>query len=174
MKNIPNILTVFRLLLVPLFPLAYFSNQLNNPTFVALLVYILAGFTDILDGYIARKYNFVSKLGTVLDPLADKLMLISAIASLTINRIIPIYILLFIVIKECFMITAGFILYLRKNQLIIPSNIFGKLSTALFFVAIIQILTLNNYMLNISLFLIAFLVKVIALALYIHQYHKNK
>lgn len=174
MKNIPNILTVFRLILVPLFPLAYFSNTLNNPSLVALFIYILAGFTDILDGFIARKYNYISKLGTVLDPLADKLMLISAIASLTINRIIPIYILLFIVIKECFMIIAGFILYLRKNQMIIPSNIFGKLSTALFFVAIIQVLTLNDYILNISLFLIAFIVKVIALVFYIQQYRNSK
>jgi cardiolipin synthase len=66
--NIPNILTLFRLFLIPIFILLFFSNIFNY-LFYSVLIFLVAGITDILDGYIARKYSLITKLGTVLDPL---------------------------------------------------------------------------------------------------------
>ena len=73
--NIPNLLTGIRFLLIPVFFLVFYSDMPNNIT-AATFVFILAGITDILDGYIARRYNMVTRWGIVFDPLADKLMLL--------------------------------------------------------------------------------------------------
>lgn len=88
MKNIPNILTVFRLILAPVFVVVFFSGMDNAHT-LALIVYIVASFTDFLDGYMARRYNLITELGKVLDPFADKVMLITVLVSLYIWGRIP-------------------------------------------------------------------------------------
>ena len=139
MKNIPNILTAIRMILVPIFPIIYFGDM-KNAHYYALIIFIIAGFTDFLDGYIARKYNLITPFGTVFDPLADKLMLLTALLSLFMDQFIPLWVLLIMVFKELFMIGAGIYLYLRKEKMIIPSNIFGKLATAVFSLAIILLL----------------------------------
>ena len=91
--NIPNILTIFRIVLVPIYLLIFFSD-LPNKVLLAGLVFILAGVTDVLDGYIARKNNLITKLGTVLDPFADKLMSFTVLLSFTIAGFIPAWIIL--------------------------------------------------------------------------------
>lgn len=162
MKNIPNMITLLRIIIVPFFPYVYFNF---SPQY-ALLIYILAGITDILDGYIARKYDLITKLGTVLDPLADKLMLLIVLSTLTIDHILPLFILVIIGIKEISMIITGVILYIGKNSTVIPSNIFGKISTALFFAAVVETIIFNQYFINIFLFSSAFIFKLIALLKY--------
>ena len=143
MKNTPNILTTIRLFLVPVFYFIYFSN-LEQAHLFALIIFIFAGFTDFLDGYIARKYNLITPFGTVFDPLADKLMLLTALLSLYIDQYVPFWVLLIMLVKELFMICTGVYLYLRKEKLIIPSNIFGKLATAVFSLAIVLLLITPN------------------------------
>lgn len=148
--NIPNILTLFRILLVPLFVIIFFSNM-ESSLFYSISIFLLAGITDILDGYIARKHNLITKLGIVLDPLADKLMLLTVLFCLSINNIIPMWILIIISLKELVMIVAGGILY-NKN-FIIPSNKFGKLSTFMFYISIFFLIfnkKLSKYLLNLS------------------------
>ena len=71
--NLPNILSLIRLCAVPLVPLAYFSD-LPGANWIAAAIYLAAAMTDVLDGYIARKFNLITRLGRVLDPLADKMM----------------------------------------------------------------------------------------------------
>ena len=83
--NIPNLLTIIRFILIPLFVYFYFSNEQFSLE-IAAIVFILSGITDTLDGYIARRFNQVTRLGTVLDPLADKLMLITVLASVTMSK----------------------------------------------------------------------------------------
>lgn len=139
MKNIPNILTAIRLALVPVFPIVYFSN-FENAQILALIIFIFAGFTDFLDGYIARKFQYITPFGTVFDPLADKFMLLTALISLFINHVIPLWVLIIMLIKEVFMICAGIYLYMRKAKMIIPANIFGKLATVVFSLAIALLL----------------------------------
>lgn len=134
--NIPNILTIFRLLLIPVFLTVFFSSSPNYLLY-STLIFLTAGVTDILDGYIARKYNLVTKWGTVLDPLADKLMLLTVLSSLAFKNIIPIWIFIVVAMKELFMIISGVFLY--KKDTVIPSNIFGKASTVLFYVSIFTV-----------------------------------
>lgn len=132
--NIANILTIFRFVLIPYFILVFFSNSQNNIYF-SIIIFFVAGFTDILDGYIARNFNMITKLGTVLDPLADKLMLITVLTCFTIKGYIPMFIIIILLIKELSMIFTGIILY--QQNIIIPANIFGKASTFLFYISIL-------------------------------------
>ena len=76
--NLPNILTTIRLLLIPVFVLVFFSYGTQGLIYGAI-IFLIAGFTDVLDGHIARKFNLVTKYGIVLDPLADKLMLLTVL-----------------------------------------------------------------------------------------------
>lgn len=91
--NIPNFLTLVRFLLIPLFVYTFFYVPEGNT--YAAVIFILSGITDILDGYIARHYNQVTKIGTLLDPLADKLMILTVLTSLWIKDLIPFLLLLF-------------------------------------------------------------------------------
>lgn len=139
--NIPNLLTTFRLVLIPIFLIVFFSLN-SNSLLYAVGIFLLAGFTDFLDGYMARKYNLVTKIGVVLDPLADKLMLITVLTCLVIKSYIPIWMLIIIACKEVFMIFCGLFLY--KKGTIIPSNIFGKLGTIFFYISIFVLVLDSN------------------------------
>ncbi|URZ02962.1 CDP-diacylglycerol--glycerol-3-phosphate 3-phosphatidyltransferase [Clostridium felsineum] len=149
--NIPNLLTLFRLFLIPCFIFAFFSNS-NNCLINSAIIFFTAGFTDILDGYIARKFNEITKYGTVLDPLADKLMLLTVLTCLSIKGYIPILILIIMLAKEFSMIIIGIFLY-GKN-IVIPANIWGKISTLIFYVAILFFVfdkTFGTYILYLAL-----------------------
>jgi cardiolipin synthase (CMP-forming) len=136
--NIPNIITMVRFLLIPVFVYFFFSeNQYSIE--IAVAVFILSGITDTLDGYIARRYNQITKLGIVLDPLADKIMLITVLASVTISNNIPIWIIAVVAIKEILMIAGAISLY-NERDIVIPANIFGKISTLLSYIAILAVL----------------------------------
>lgn len=76
--NLPNKLTVLRMIMVPFFIFVYFAGFIPYNMFVALVIFVIASFTDMLDGKIARKYNLVSNFGKLMDPLADKLLVTSA------------------------------------------------------------------------------------------------
>jgi cardiolipin synthase len=138
--NIPNLLTIFRLILIPVFVIVFFSQNTNNLIY-SVAIFLLAGFTDFLDGYLARKYNLVTKAGIVLDPLADKLMLITVLACLAADSYIQAWVLIIVAGKEAFMILCGLLLY--KRGTVIPSNKLGKISTILFYISIF-ILSFNE------------------------------
>jgi len=134
--NVPNILTTMRFFLIPVFVVIIFSDS-EHALMVSLGVFLIAGITDVLDGFIARKYNLITKFGTVMDPLADKLMLLTVLICYTIKDMIPIWIVLVMVTKELLMIIGGLYLYYCKEEHVVPSNKFGKLATVLFYVAIL-------------------------------------
>lgn len=167
--NLPNTLTLFRLLLIPVFVSLFFSRLSNNLIY-SILAFFTAGITDILDGYIARKYNLTTKLGTVLDPLADKLMIVTVLTCLVIKKYISSWILVVIFIKELFMILAGIRLY-HKNT-IIPSNKLGKLTTILFYLAIFTFIF--NARLGNLLIYVAVISALIAFINYLILYLKEK
>ncbi len=134
--NIPNILTYIRLLCVPAFIAVFFSvdgkNNLN--VYISFAIFLFASFTDVLDGYIARKFNFISDLGKMLDPLADKLLQVSAAICLCVNDFIAVSPrgMLFIAfpillgLKEGFMLVWGIIL--AKRTIVVHSNLYGKIA----------------------------------------------
>ena len=167
-KNIPNILTIFRLILIPIFVIVFFSGT-NHSLIYSVLIFFLAGLTDVLDGYIARKYNLITRWGIVLDPLADKLMLLTVLACLAIGGIIPYWVLIIVLAKEVSMITAGILLY--KKDTVVPSNFYGKASTVLFYLAIFIVSV--NESIGYYFIYIAVLSAIIAFITYLMNYLKN-
>ncbi len=133
--NIPNALTIVRLLLIPGFVYYYFS-PLDNGDRIAVMLFAAAGITDILDGFIARRYNLITRLGTVLDPLADKLMLFTVLASMTLIGGIPFWVIVVVVIKETLLILGAITLF-NDYDMVVPANRYGKLSTIAFYIAVI-------------------------------------
>lgn len=128
--NIPNILTMARFVLVPVVTvLIYFDMMIP-----ALSIYFIACVTDLLDGFIARKYHLVTNEGALLDPLADKLMSIFAVISFTVTGVLPLFILIIILVKELLMIGGGIFLYFRN--IVSPANTFGKIAAFTFNTAV--------------------------------------
>lgn len=172
-NKIPNILTIFRIILVPIFPLVFFSN-LEQANFYALIVFLMAGATDILDGYIARKYNFITPFGTAMDPLADKLMLIGVFLSFSVTKILPLWLILFVIVKELIMISFGLYFYFKKEKYVIASNIFGKTATMMLFLTIIGILAAPHIKIFVDIVYLAVGLKIIAFISYAKHHEKNK
>ena len=141
-KNIPNILTVIRFILIP-FIIYYLSANNYIMTFFILTV---SSLTDILDGYIARKYNLITDFGKLIDPLADKATQILTLGTLVIKNVIPVWILGLIVLKEIIMIAGASFLY--GKELVVSSKWYGKLSTVLIYIAIVCSLFIKQF--NIS------------------------
>ena len=131
--NIPNALTGIRFLLVGVF-IYLFAVPTNY--IGALIVYVVAALTDVLDGYIARKCDMITDIGKLIDPLADKLMLITALVFFYIHRWIPLAILLFVVIKESVMIAGGIFLYRRK--VVVFSENIGKIASLVFNLGVVM------------------------------------
>lgn len=133
--NLPNMITKLRFALIPAFVFVFFSSS-SNSTVYSLLIFLFAGITDMLDGYIARRYNLITKWGQAMDPLADKLMQMTVLICFTIKRFIPIWITVVVGVKEVLMVTGGLILYHKMGKIVIPANKYGKQATVLFYFAI--------------------------------------
>ncbi len=130
--NIPNTLSLLRLAMVPLFAVAFFQPSPQS-RFWAAGIYALAVFTDIADGYLARRLNQITRLGRILDPLADKLMTFTVIICIAAARIIPVWSVVVFFLKEAAM-GLGAMSLLHRMDDVIPSNWLGKASMGVFFV----------------------------------------
>lgn len=169
-KNIPNILTFIRLLLIFVYIFIFYSFY-EHTLLYALGIFLLSGLTDILDGRIARKYNLVTELGTLLDPLADKLMLITVLFTLFSINIIPLFIVIIVLAKELTMIIGAFLLY-RKYDKTISADYYGKIATVLFYIAVTCIIIKIPY--SIYLLFIAIAFNFVAFTNYVFKYRKVK
>jgi len=130
MRNIPNILSSMRILLIPLFTWLALNDHGDQAAFIL----VISGFTDLLDGYLARKYNWITQLGKVLDPTADKLTQISVYLIL-ISKITWLWPLFSIMIlKEALMVILGYGL-MRRGIKIHGAKWFGKVTTTVFYIA---------------------------------------
>ena len=143
MLNTPNMLSILRLCLVPVFVLLYFSG-FANANLYAVLVYVLATFTDFLDGYLARRFHLTTNLGKVLDPLGDKMFTFAVLMCITISRIVPFWVLWIFVAKELMMGLGGLLIHRRAKVEIPPSNYIGKTATVLFFLVCAVLLLFRN------------------------------
>lgn len=137
-KYVPNILTLIRFLLIPLILILLSQGKYID----AIIVFSISGITDILDGVIARKFNFISDFGKLMDPLADKFTQISMLVMLTVKKIIPLWIVIVVFIKEFCMICGASFLY--GKELVVSSKWYGKASTTLFYIAIVVSLILKE------------------------------
>ena len=129
--SIPNLLSLIRLVLVPVFAVVFFQPW-PDAHFWAAVIYLAAFLTDIADGWIARHFNQITKLGRILDPLADKLMTFTVIICITVDGIIPVWAVVIFFLKEAAMGLGALSMY-RKVDDVIPSNWLGKASTGVFF-----------------------------------------
>lgn len=139
-KNIPNILSAIRLCLVPLFVYLFFT--LENKWY-AILVFFIAGATDVLDGYLARRNKWVSNVGKILDPLADKTMQCAALVCFSIEKMIPVWIAALYIIKEL-LIGAGALFVFRKKSVVVKSSFWGKFAVCVFYLSIAALVWLQN------------------------------
>ena len=133
--NLPNKLTVCRLAM-PLVVMPCLLKDFPYSKTLALAFFALASVTDFLDGHIARKHNLVTDFGKLMDPLADKLMVISMMASLAIKGIAPWAALAIIVVKELTMVTGGLILL--KHNVVVYARWIGKIAQATVVCALIS------------------------------------
>lgn len=138
--TIPNIISVIRIILVGLF-CAFYLGEMPKVAFGILLA---SGISDLLDGYIARKYNQISDFGKVLDPIADKLFQLSTIFCFWLMHKIDWWILMLVIAKECFMAVGGLIFY-KKDRTVIAAKWYGKLASALFFVSFMVVMFLSCF-----------------------------
>ena len=148
--NLPNKLTVLRIILVPIMViLAYIpfeSNFLNISTNMWLIniIFIVASITDSLDGNLARKNNQITTFGKFLDPLADKILVISAMLILVEQQLLPAFIPIIIIIRE-FAVSGYRLIAAQSNGEVIAANFWGKLKTVTQMVAIISaFININN------------------------------
>ena len=136
--NVPNRLTILRVAMIPLFVIAMLWQQLPYSDYIAGGLFIAACITDFFDGYLARKYNQVTTFGKFMDPLADKLLVCSAMICFIELDKLPAWIVIIIIGRE--FIISGFRLIAAENGVVIAANYWGKFKTASQMVMIILLL----------------------------------
>jgi cardiolipin synthase len=131
LKYIPNMLSAVRIMLVPVFIYLFFSYY-DRQIYLPLCAFLLAGATDIVDGYLARRNNWITNLGKLLDPLADKLMQCSVLVCFAIKNAALWWLAGMFILKELFMI-CGALIVLKKIKVTVKSHWYGKFTTAAFY-----------------------------------------
>ncbi len=126
--NLPNKLTIFRVIMIPFFVFFVLVPVAGEASkWIALTIFIIASLTDWLDGYLARKNNLVTNFGKFMDPLADKLLVCSALICLVELKSIPSWIVIVIIARE--FIISGFRLVASDNGVVIAASYWGKFKT---------------------------------------------
>ena len=135
--NLPNKLTVMRVILIPFFvaALLYENGSSQTMRIVANVIFIVASLTDLFDGKIARKYNLVTNFGKFMDPLADKLLVCSALICLIQLGQLPAWVVIIIISRE--FIISGFRLVAADNGIVIAASYWGKFKTTFQMIAVI-------------------------------------
>ena len=133
--NVPNALTVLRMALIIAFVSVHFGRPDRRD--VAMGLFAVAGATDFLDGFIARRFHQITWLGKLLDPLADKLMILGALLCLMASQIVPAWLLGAMVLKELYMIAGAAVLF--HHDCVASSDLLGKAATFLFVPAVVMV-----------------------------------
>ena len=132
--NLPNKLTIFRVILIPFFIIALLVPGIPAGNWIARAIFIAASLTDLLDGKIARKYNLVTNFGKFMDPLADKLLVCSALICLVELSRIPSWMVVIIIARE--FTISGFRLIAADNGVVIAASYWGKFKTTFQMIAV--------------------------------------
>lgn len=141
--TVPNLLSVFRIVLIPVFVLVFLESESDTIAFWPIAVLVLSGLTDLCDGFIARKFNQVSDVGKMLDPAADKLTQAAVIACLSIRFPSLLILLIIYVVKELSMLIGGVVLLKYKKQ-VPAAKWYGKVSTFEMYTAMLLFLLFPN------------------------------
>ena len=143
--NLPNILSLIRILLIPVFLVLMFQRKMLE----AFIVFLFAGFTDILDGFTARLWHLKTKLGALLDPAADKLLMTASfivltLPSLNLSNTIPLWLTTAVVGRDLFLVSSAFIAYKLRGQKSFPPSTLGKTCTVCQVTIILLVLFFNS------------------------------
>lgn len=172
--NLPNKLTTLRVIMIPFFVFFLLWQNGENYTFrmIALALFIIASLTDLLDGKIARKYNLVTNFGKFMDPLADKLLVCSALICLIELNALPAWMVIVIISRE--FIISGFRLIASDNGVVIAASYWGKFKTTFQMVSVVLLILdipALAFVTTICVW-IALLLTIVSLVDYIYKNHK--
>jgi CDP-diacylglycerol--glycerol-3-phosphate 3-phosphatidyltransferase len=137
--NVPTVLTLSRIVLIPFFVISVYHHP-----FLGALVFSIASVTDFLDGYLARRSGQVTKFGIIMDPIADKFLIISALIVLVDMERIPAWMAIVLIMRE-FLITALRVVALSRD-IVIPAEMGGKLKTTAQISAILCLILMGNFL----------------------------
>jgi cardiolipin synthase len=135
--TVPNLITSIRIILVPIFVIYLIQDKLLS----ALVVFILAGLSDGVDGLMARLLNQKSKIGAYLDPLADKILLIAAFIVLAARDLIPAWLTVLVISRDVLILLGVLMLYLNGTDLTIKPSVLSKINTCLQLLAVFMVLS---------------------------------
>lgn len=146
--NLPNKITIARVLMIPVYLIFMLIPQIPYGRYIAAGVFIAAALTDALDGYLARKNNLITNFGKFMDPLADKLLVSSALICFVELKLLPAWIVIIIVARE--FIISGFRLVASDNGVVLAASWWGKIKTNVQIVmSVMLIINLGNTVINI-------------------------
>ena len=163
--RLPNALTIIRMFLIPVF-VAFYLIGIQNWQLYAGIIFIIASFTDWLDGFLARRWNQISNFGKFMDPIADKLLVLAALLVLMDCDIIPLWAVIVLIARE--FIISGFRLVAASQNIVIAADMSGKIKTAVQMIAIILLLV-GQYIFGDIAFFIGMIFIYISVALSIYS-----
>lgn len=172
--NVPNVLTMIRLLLIPVYVILFYNQHM----LAAMCVFIIASLTDWLDGYLARKYNQITAFGKLMDPLADKVMVITVMLTLVIDNRLPLLPLVVLAVKELILVVGGWIL-VKYFDVVVYATPIGKVAQFTFCVGL-ALTFLHRYFEgwaikpDVVLIWIAVVMTLLALVHYVYQVYKER
>ena len=158
--TVPNLLSLFRLVLIPVYVVIYLNATASNDYFIAAAILAVSCMTDLIDGKIARHFNMVTAVGKILDPFADKATQFTLIVCLALKYHIIRYMVVLFFVKEVFQLIAG-LLTMRKGRMLKGALLSGKICTTILFISLIIMILIpdlsENIINTIALIDIAFL-----------------
>lgn len=170
--NLANKITMFRILLLPIFVLSYYYDQSGISS---LAIFLLGSFSDFLDGHIARKYDMITDFGKFIDPIADKILVLSAFIMFIERGFVEPWVVIVVLFRE--LLISGFRMLAAKKNISIAADIFGKLKTTtqffsvIFFFLTIILINRNMYIIGKVLLYISVALTVLSMINYLY---KNK
>ena len=152
--TVPNLITTIRIILAPVFII----YMIHDDFVLALIVFIICGVSDGLDGLVARIFNQKSTLGTYLDPLADKIVLISAFVALSFRDFLPSWLSVIVLSRDIMIMIGVILLSMNKVELYFKPSILSKLTTCFQFFTIIAVLAKDVFLISADIYLFLFII----------------
>lgn len=168
--NLANKITMFRILLIPIFVLSYYYDQSGISS---LAIFLLGSFSDFLDGYVARKYDMITDFGKFIDPIADKILVLSAFILFIERGFVEPWVVIVVLFRE--LLISGFRMLAAKKNISIAADIFGKLKTTtqffsvIFFFLTIILINRNMYIIGKVLLYISVALTVLSMINYLYK-----
>lgn len=168
--NLANKITMFRIFLLPIFVISCYYDQSGISS---LLIFLLGTFSDFLDGYVARKYNMITDFGKFIDPIADKILVLSAFIMFIDRGFVEPWVVIVVLFRE--LLISGFRMLAAKKNISIAADIFGKLKTTtqffsvIFFFLTIILINRNMYIIGKVLLYVSVALTILSMINYLYK-----